>query len=37
MIIWIIYLISSCCTNASKYLSNMVVLPKVFSNIQKAI
>lgn len=36
-VLWIIYLISSCLTNASKYLRNMVVLPRVFQNISNAI
>ena len=35
--VWIIYIIVSFFTNASAYLRNMVVLPKVFENIQKAI
>ena len=35
--VWIIYMIYSCCTNSTKYISNVVDLTQVFVNINNAI
>lgn len=35
--VWIIYTISSCNTNTTKYISNTVNVNQVFTNIERAI
>lgn len=35
--VWIVYIISSCCTNSTKYICNTVDLVQTFKNIDMAI
>lgn len=37
MLVGLIYMIMSCCTDTCKYINNLVELPQVFQNIAQAI